>query len=378
VASELGSLDVAVDGAQVLDQLRQALVYYVVFPSSEALDAVVLWIAATHAQSAWQHATRLHLTSPVKRCGKSRLLDVIHATCHRPVITVNISPAALVRLIGNDPPTLLIDEIDTVLGKKASDNHEDLRGILNAGHQRNRPYIRCVGVGASQHVEEFPSFAMAALAGIGGLPDTIADRSIIIRLRRRARGESVAPFRIKKDVPALNSLGELLGAWVRRHAAVLADAEPPMPVQDRAADSWESLVAIADLAGNDWPTRARTAAYVLTEEAEKSDAGASMGVRLLADLRDLFTIKAQNGVPLLNHNGQRQFYSALFTDSILSGLHLLAEAPWSSYYGRELNARDMATLLSQFGVESKNVRIGQDVRKGYYAADLWDAWQRYA
>ena len=141
MAGELASLDVAVGGVQLLNELHGSLQYYVVFPSPEAVDAVVLWIAATHAQTAWQHATRLHLTSPVKRCGKSRLLDLICATCWHPVITVNISPAALVRVIGDDPPTLLIDEIDTVFGKKASENHEDLRGILNAGHQRNRPYL---------------------------------------------------------------------------------------------------------------------------------------------------------------------------------------------------------------------------------------------
>jgi hypothetical protein len=267
VAGELDSLDVAVDGAALLDELHSALRYYVVFPSPEAIDAVVLWVAATHAQAAWQHATRLHLTSPVKRCGKSRLLDVIHATCYRPVITVNISPAALVRSIGADPPTLLLDEIDTVFGKKASENHEDLRGILNAGHQRNRPYIRCVGVGTAQRVEEFPSFAMAALAGIGSLPDTIEDRSVIVHLRRRAPGEKVAPFRIKKDVPQLRALGDRLGSWVGSHLSVLDDAEPPMPVEDRAADCWEPLVAVADLAGGEWPTRARRAAYVLTAEA---------------------------------------------------------------------------------------------------------------
>lgn len=377
MAGELDGLDVAMDGALLLDELHQALGYYVVFPSPEAHDAVVLWIAATHAQTVWQHATRLHLTSPVKRCGKSRLLDVIHATSYRPVITVNISPAALVRLIGNDPPTLLIDEIDTVFGKKASENHEDLRGILNAGHQRNRPYLRCVGVGASQHVEEFPSFAMAALAGIGGLPDTIEDRSVIVRLRRRAPGEKVAPFRLKKDVPALNALGERVGAWVRSHMSVLADAEPPMPVEDRAADCWESLVAIADQAGGEWPTRARRAAAVLTAEAEHADTSASMGVRLLADLRDLFTMRAQTGAPLLSDDGHLQFYSALFTDTILSGLHSMAEAPWNNYYGRQISARDLSNLLGTFDIESQNVRLGDQVRKGYRSQDLWDAWHRY-
>ena len=130
------------DGAEVLAELHAALTRYVVLPSPEAADAIVLWIAATHAAPAWNCAPRLDVTSPVKRCGKSRLLDIIEATCHDPLLTVNISPAALVRSIGDDPPTLLLDEADTVFGPKAGDNHEDLRGILNAGHSRNRPYIR--------------------------------------------------------------------------------------------------------------------------------------------------------------------------------------------------------------------------------------------
>lgn len=313
MAGELSGLDVAVDGAALLGELHKALEYYVVFPSPEAADAVVLWTAATHAQGAWQHATRLHLSSPVKRCGKSRLLDIICATSHRPIITVNISPAALVRLIGDDPPTLLIDEIDTVFGKKASENHEDLRGILNAGHQRNRPYLRCVGVGANQQVQAFPSFAMAALAGIGSLPDTIEDRSVIIRMRRRAPGETVAPFRIRTDVPALQALGERVGAWVRSNSGRLADAHPDLPVSDRAADCWESLVAVADLAGGEWALRARKAAHVLTAEAERADATATMGLRLLGDLRAVFTIRALNGEPMLNEDGQPQFYAGLFT-----------------------------------------------------------------
>ena len=365
------------DGAQILDQVHGALCYYVIFPSPEAADAVVLWIAATHAQGCWQHATRLHLTSPVKRCGKSRLLDITCATCYRPLIAVNISPAALVRSIGDDPPTLLLDEIDTVFGKKSSENHEDLRGILNAGHQRNRPYVRCVGVGASQHVQEFPSFAMAALAGIGSLPDTIEDRSIIIRLRRRAPGERVAPFRIRKDVPALNALGERLGGWVRAHASVLADAEPLMPVEDRAADSWESLVAIADLAGGEWPTRARRAAIVLTAEAERADASATMGLRLLTDLRQVFTMRDSGGTVITDGYDRPQYHDALFTEWILGALCKMPEAPWSSYYGRNISPRDLASLLEAFGVESKNVRIAGQVRKGYARDDLFDAWQRY-
>ena len=187
-----------------------------ILPSPEATDATALWIAATHAQPAWEHATRLVITAPEKRCGKSRLLDIIEATCHKPLITVNISPAALVRSIGEtDPPTLLLDEADTVFGRKAADNHEDLRGIINAGHQRNRPYIRWDAIARQR--EHCPTFSMAALAGIGDLPDTIMDRAVIIRMRRRAPGESVEPYRTRRDRPPLDALRGRLASWGGEH-----------------------------------------------------------------------------------------------------------------------------------------------------------------
>ena len=193
-----------VDGAALLDQTHAALSRYVILPSAEAADAVVLWIAATHGMQAWHCAPRLDVTSPVKRCGKSRLLDIIEATCHDPLITVNISPAGLVHSIADDPPTLLLDEADTVFGTKAADNHEDLRGIINAGHSRNRPYIRWDP--KARERETCPTFAMAALAGIGSLPDTITDRAIVVKMRRRAPGETVDRFRDRRDGKPLKEL----------------------------------------------------------------------------------------------------------------------------------------------------------------------------
>src|SRR5690348_18238059 len=95
------------DGAALLDVLLEALTRYVIFPTPEAADAVTLWVAATHAQPAWPHAPRLVIRAPEKRCGKSRLLDMVEATCHDPFITVNSSPAAVYRSITDDPPTLL-------------------------------------------------------------------------------------------------------------------------------------------------------------------------------------------------------------------------------------------------------------------------------
>ncbi|MGW3562278.1 DUF3631 domain-containing protein, partial [Streptomyces sp. NPDC000963] len=103
-------------GSKVLDELRGQLAKFVILPSSEALDAVTLWVAATHLQTAWQHAPRLAVVGPAKRCGKSRLLDVVTETVHDPLITVNASAAAVFRSITDAPPTLLVDEADTLFG----------------------------------------------------------------------------------------------------------------------------------------------------------------------------------------------------------------------------------------------------------------------
>jgi hypothetical protein len=116
----------------------------------------------------------------------------------------------------------MVDEADTIFGtKKAAENNEDVRGIINAGHQRNRPYVRWDITSRSR--ELCPTFAMVMLAAIGGLPDTIMDRAIDIRMRRRSPGEKVAPFRTRRDAPPFNSLRDQLHGWVRGNLGSLQD-----------------------------------------------------------------------------------------------------------------------------------------------------------
>lgn len=264
-------------GAALLDELSVAVGRYVVLPTPEARVAVVLWIAATHGQTAFQHATRLAINSPEKRCGKSRLLDVIEATCHKPLMTINATVPALFRSIdAADPPTLLLDEADAIWStKKSGDGAEDLRALINAGFSRGRPVLRCVG--SQQTPTQFASFAMAALAGIGDcLPDTVNDRAVRITMRRRTIGESVQSYRHRRDALPLHSLRDRVGEWVKEHIAELTAAEPQIPLEDRAADTWEPLVAIADVAGGHWPAKARSAALVLIAESDAEELESSV------------------------------------------------------------------------------------------------------
>ena len=343
--------------AELLDEIRRHLTRYVVLPSDQAADAVALWVMATHAQPSWEHATRLAVISPEKRCGKSRLLDIIEALARNPLMTVNISSAALVRCITeDDPPTLLLDEADTVLRGRAADQNEDLRGILNGGYQRGRAYRRWDAT--ARRMETCPTFAMAALASIGDLPDTIMDRSVVVRMRRRAPGETLTPFRTRRDVPPLRQLAARITRWGDTNRAKLQAHMPDLPpgVDDRAFDIWEPLVSVADHAGEMWPRRARAAALWFAAEAAE-DIEVSLGVRLLGDIRDLFTDFT---------------VSFMGSTDLVARLKKLDESPW---YERDLTVRRLALMLADFRVHPGH----NDARtaRGYRLASFADAFERY-
>ncbi|WP_224392901.1 DUF3631 domain-containing protein [Pseudonocardia sp. ICBG1293] len=346
------------DGAVILDDLEAALRRYVFLPSDAAVVAVTLWIAATHAQPAWAHAPRLVVRAPEKRCGKSRLLDVVEGACHDPFITVNATPAAVYRSITADPPTMLVDEADTIFGPAAT-GHEDLRGLLNAGHQRNRPAKRYDL--NKNRVESISTFAMAALAGIGRMPDTIEDRAVVVQMRRRAPGEHVAPYRLRRDRPRLQRLAQRLNAWLRNDLTALEAAEPAMPVEDRAADTWEPLIAVADHAGRDWPDRARAAILALQTEDTGDDR--SERIRLLADCHQAFGTE-----------------TAIPTQQLLRHLRADPEAPWTDYgpRGEGLTARRLGVLLAEYDIRPAPMRFaGLGQTRGYLRAAFADAWRRY-
>ena len=123
-----------------------------------------------------------------------------------PVHAVNVTPAYLFRKVGDAEsglPTILYDEVDTLFGSKVQDTGE-VRGLLNAGHRRGAVAGRCVVVGQRVQTEEIPAYCAVALAGLGNLPDTIASRSILIEMRRRAPDELVEPFQASRPHTAGN------------------------------------------------------------------------------------------------------------------------------------------------------------------------------
>lgn len=345
-------------GEMVLGETFAFLGRFVAFPSDAAHVAVTLWAAHCHAVAAFDSSPRLALLSPEPGSGKTRTLEVLGLLVPRPMHVLNASVAVTFRAVDAEQPTLLLDEVDALFGRRTADEHEELRGLLNAGHRKGATVPRCVG--PNHELKKFNVYAACALAGLGDLPDTLMSRSVIIRMRRRAPGEVVEPFRQRLHEPVGHDIGERLAAWVAQVADALGIAWPTMPpgVEDRPADCWEPLLAVADAAGGDWPARARAACTELVRVAASGEA--SLGVRLLGDLRMVF-----GGI------------DAMHTETILTGLHGLDEAPWADLRGKPLDSRRLARLLGNYGVHSVDVKLDGKNLKGYRRESLHDTWTRY-
>ena len=338
---------------EVLDELAGFVRRFVVMSPAQA-DAVALWIVHTHVFGAAAQTPYLAISSAEKRSGKTRLLEVLELLVARPWLTGRVTAAVLARKVDAEAPTLLLDESDAAF-KGEKEYAEALRGLLNTGHRRGGKSTVCVGQGAELSYKDFSTYSAKAIAGIGKLPDTVADRALPIRLERRAPDEQAERFR-RRDAK--------MEAEPLRHALLdlaaleylLEDARPDLPAEldDRAQDAAEPLLAIADHAAGDWPDRARVALVELHDGREIENESA--GVRLLSDIRSVF-----------------DDVDRLATEILLDRLHGLAEAPWGDWYGKPLSARTLAKMLRPYGVGPHS----DGSSRGYRREAFEGAWGRY-
>ena len=353
--------------AKALDEIETFITRFVRFPDPQHQPvAVTLWVAHTYAIDAAENTPYLQISAPEKRSGKSRLLEVLEVLAYGPVMTNSISPAALFRVIDELSSTMLIDEYDNLLGRNAGESGGDLRAILNAGHRRGAKVHRTVPVGRDFKLKSFEVFGAKALAGIGDLPDTIADRCIPIRLQRQPPHDQAEKFR--RDQRGEAELIALdLGNWMKLRIDDLRYARPSVPaaLNDRLADGWEPLIAIADAAGESWPANARAAAVALagTDDIDS----VSTGQTLLTDIRVIFDRGGSNLIATTDG-------PAIWTAALIEGLHGLEESPWGDW---DIKARRVARILRGFEVKPRNVRRGETVKRGYRRRDFEETWVRY-
>jgi putative DNA primase/helicase len=338
----------------LFNEIAYTITRYIVC-SPETTHAATLWIAMTWLMDSISVAPLAIITAPEKRCGKSQMLSLLGRLVCRPLVASNITPSALFRSIDAWQPTLLIDEADSFMRE-----NEELRGLINCGHTRDSAYIVRV-VGDDHKPKSFFVWGAKAIAGIGQLADTIMDRAIILKLRRKRADEKVERLRhAEKDL--FNTLTSKLARFAQDYASKIQAIKPDLPdaLNDRAQDNWEPLFAIAAVVGRDWPRLAYASALKLTNEREQSQ---SISIELLADIQEIFQSKN------IDRMSSAELIAALCADE---------EKMWVTYNrGFPIKPRQIASRLKDFSIISNTIRIGYTTAKGYLKSQFTDAFTRY-
>jgi putative DNA primase/helicase len=326
-----------VAGCELIDDLVKDLTRYVSLDPDYAVTTS-FWVIHTYLLDHAFISPRLAVTAPELRCGKSTLIQWLKGVVQRPMLSVNISAAAVYHVVEDQHPTLLIDEADTFL----SFNNE-LRGILNSGHERGGTVQRWDA--RAKSIISYSTYSACAISLIGNLPSTLQDRSIRIRMRRAKPTEKIVSLRA--DVSS--KLPGRCARWALDNCYSLADPTIPEQLFNRVEDNWRPLLAIADVIGGPWPERLRAIAVKIAEL--EADEDPSQGTQLLHDIREIL--------------GNR----AWITSSAL--IAQLNAKVWL------MTGKKLAGLLKPYGVEPTQQRRGGEPERGYLAADFADAFARY-
>ena len=341
-------------GALLLSLVRRIRRHVVI--SDEEATTVALWIlnAWVHDVAA-THSAILMATSAEANSGKTTLLSLLSFLVPRALLCVEISEATLFRGIELWQPTVIVDEADVILI-----NNEPLRAVVNSGWTRGAVVPRCIGDDKVPHA--FPTFCPKAI-GLKGrkLPDTTLSRCIVIELKRKRSTEKAEHFRALDD-PGLAELRQQATRWAMDNGEALKGAEPDMPdcFDNRLGDNWRLLLAIADLAGGEWPDKARETAQVLSKVADT----ASIGAQLLADIKAAFDGVAGD---------------VISSAELVEKLTAEPDMPWSEWKGgKPITQNQLGRLLKPFGITPDRLRVKPDLRiRGYHRAWFEDAWERY-
>jgi hypothetical protein len=344
-----------VEIAALLIELQEQILKYVVITKEQAL-AVALWVVMAWVHDrAVVHSPFLMVTSPQRDSGKSTLLGIIGFLVPRSLTCAGLNEAVLFRSIDFWTPTLITDEADSMFV-----DNEPLRAVFNSGWTRGTGVPRCVG---DNHVPKLFSTFCPRVLGLKGknLSDTTLSRCIVIELKRKLPNETVADFAHMDDA-IFATLRRKLARWADDRWEGLFNAQPQIPAgfHNRIRRNWWLLLAIAEMAGDEWGQMARKAAAAVEGACDVTDTE----IELLADARSIFDTEDVNEIT---------------TKSLIAKLCQDEERPWATFFkGNKITDRQLARMLRKYGIVSEDVYPNGTHAKGYKRAGFKDAWARYS
>ena len=345
-----------VSGADLLEEIRTILKLYTVLPEG-ADSAISLWILFAWCHDSFYVSPYLVFSSPAKRCGKTTALRIISKLTPRPLMASNISTAALFRSIEHFKPTLILDELDTFLN-----SNPEINGIINAGHDRDSAFVLRVE-GENFEPKQFSVWSPKIFAGIGRRKDTLEDRSVIIPMKRKPPNENVEKIRLDR-LDKFKVFRQKAARWADDYGEALGTIDPSVPetLNDRAQDNWRPLMAIAEIAGGEWPKKAREAALLLSGGTDLDDD--SISSQLLTDIRMIFKEQGVDRIP---------------SEDLTKCLIGMEDRAWPEYRkGNPISKTGVSRILKPFDIRPKTIRLESGrTPKGYLLDQFKETFLNY-
>ena len=341
---------------------------FIVLPNESDYTIFSLWIGHTYFMDKLNTTPRLAIISPEFGCGKSRCIEVLASLCFKGEKLDHHTRSYLMRTVENcwkdlgKPPTLLLDEIDTVFRGKTTEESEATRAFANTGY-RSSGYYGITEGDKNKTPVKFRTFAPMALAGKGEvIPDSVMTRAIIVRLQMRMAHEVIEDFLENSVEFEAQELSEELSNWSDYCREDINQIQPDLTIRDREREIWLPLFKVAHLVGEEWVKRIEIALGNI--QAESSDNSLSRERQLLADIWKVF---------------QRHETDRVKSSVIVLSLTEMPESEWDTYnFGKPITEKTLAKKLRTYGIRSKQMRFenGQGA-KGYYRSEVYSAVRRY-
>jgi len=280
-----------ISGSDLLSRCQEFLRAYVHFADDRLYVLVGTWILATYVYVLFSHFGYMFFHSEFKRSGKTRVEEILSHLCFEATSPLNSPTVPTIRDTASEGGTLILDTLERWKGK-SPEAYSAAMELLDAGFRNGGTVAKMVPSMDSQWRRELISvFAPYVLAAIAenSLPDTALDRSFVIQMNRK-------DIRIKKKKYDFNrcdkecaSVRDDLYIWALQNAAALAtiysgrklevDVDR-LELNDRAADIWKPLLAVARFLGNEdgW----KSLSSLAVEMAHDPDAADRARMRTIA------------------------------------------------------------------------------------------------
>jgi len=340
-----------------LDITREFLGRFI-HASDAELDVLTVWIAHTYVYDAFYATPRLCAMAPMKEAGKTMVLNMIVALGKNVIKTANASAPALFAIIDQEHPTLCFDETDNMWRASGDGGrYREQLGILNDGYVQDGFVLRVRGGVAKRH----PTFVVAAFAGIGRLPDTLASRCIQLNMSPVPDNVTLEDYEPDLFRAEAARVAETLQSWITSRGPEI-DLQPVMPegLRSRKKQIWKVIIALGDLGGPVWSERIRAASREIALNISRT-----AKISPAEELINLIATAAQSD-------------AFMPTGELLDFLKLQRERNdqirWATWLSNPMIAtRQLANILKPYGIESRQKWLDGENRRGYNIADftLW-------